>query len=128
MIANLWPLPGTASGKCIKKPAINNWRKSPFSANAKSLLPITGGQLLLLGLGVTLYVVPYLLGVQMTELQGKNVERIVPMLVSSQNLDVALPLSYLSGALVGLLGLVAVACNLRSTGRRPAGSAPEAAR
>ena len=85
-------------------------------------------QVLLLGLGATLYVVPYLLGVQMTELQGKNVERIVPMLVSSQNLDVALPLSYLSGALVGLLGLVAVVYNLRSTGRRPAGSAPEAAR
>ena len=40
-------------------------------------------QLLLLGLGATLYIVPYLLGVQMTELHGKNVERLVPMLVSS---------------------------------------------
>ena len=39
-------------------------------------------QLLLLGLGATLYVVPYLLGVQMTELHGKTVERLVPMLVS----------------------------------------------
>lgn len=85
-------------------------------------------QVLLLGLGAILYVVPYLLGVQMTELHGKNVERLVPMLVSSQNLAVALPLSYLSGALVGLLGLIAVAYNLRSTGRRPAGNAPEAAR
>ena len=85
-------------------------------------------QVLLLGLGATLYIVPYLLGVQMTELHGKNVERLVPMLVSNQNLDVALPLSYLSGALVGLMGLIAVAYNLRSTGRRPAGNVPEATR
>jgi hypothetical protein len=85
-------------------------------------------QLLLLGLGATLYVVPYLLGVQMTELHGKNVERIVPMLVSSLNLDVALPLCYLSGALTGVLGLVAVGYNLRSTGRRSAVNVTEATR
>ena len=82
-------------------------------------------QVLLLGLGATLYIVPYLLGVQMTELHGRNVAKLVPLLVSSQNLDLALPLCYLSGALVGLLGLIAVAYNLRSTGRRPAGNAPE---
>jgi hypothetical protein len=85
-------------------------------------------QLLLLGLGATLYVVPYLLGVQMTELHGKNVERIVPILVSSENLDLALPLCYISGWLVGLMGLFAVYYNLRSTGRRPAGNVPEATR
>ena len=85
-------------------------------------------QLLLLGLGATLYIVPYLLGVQMTELHGKNVERIAPMLVTSLNLDVALPLCYLSGALVGLLGLIAVWYNLRSTGRRPVATVMEATR
>jgi hypothetical protein len=85
-------------------------------------------QLLLLGLGATLYIVPYLLGVQMTELHGKNVERIVPMLVTSLNPDVALPLCYLSAALVGLLGLIAVGYNLRSTGRRPAANLTEATR
>jgi hypothetical protein len=85
-------------------------------------------QVLLLGLGATLYVVPYFLGVQMTELHGQRVDVIMPFLVSSRNLDLALPLCYLSAAMVGLLGLVAVVFNLRSTGRRPAGSAPEAAR
>jgi hypothetical protein len=85
-------------------------------------------QVLLLGLGATLYIVPYLLGVQMTELHGKNVERLVPMLVTNQNLDLALPLCYLSGWLVGAMGLVAVAYNLRATGRRPAAPEPEAAR
>ena len=85
-------------------------------------------QLLLLGLGATLYIVPYLLGVQMTELHGKNVERLVPMLVSNENLDLALPLSYLSGWLVGAMGLFAVYFNLRSAGRRPAATEPEVAR
>jgi hypothetical protein len=85
-------------------------------------------QLLLLGLGATLYIGPYLLGVQMTELHGKNVEKLVPFLVSSQNLDLALPLCYLSGALVGVLGLIAVVYNLLSTGPRPAGNVPEATR
>ena len=85
-------------------------------------------QLLLLGLGATLYIVPYLLGVQMTELSGKHVEQLVPMLVSNQNTDVALPLCYLSGVAVGLMGLFAVAYNLRSTGGRPAKDTQEAAR
>jgi len=85
-------------------------------------------QLLLLGLGATLYVVPYLLGVQMTELHGRTVERIVPILVSNENLDVALPLCYISGWLIGLMGLVAVYYNLRSTGRRPTTNATEVAR
>jgi hypothetical protein len=84
-------------------------------------------QLLLLALGATLYIVPYLLGVQMTELHGKNVERIVPVLVSNQNLDLALPLCYISGWLVGLMGLIAVYYNLRTTGRRPARNVTEAA-
>jgi hypothetical protein len=85
-------------------------------------------QLLLLGLGATLYIVPYLLGVQMTELHGKRVDQFVPMLVSNLNPDVALPLCYLSGAAVGVMGLFAVYYNLRSTGRRPATTMPEADR
>jgi hypothetical protein len=85
-------------------------------------------QLLLLGLGATLYIVPYLFGVQMTEITGQNVERIAPMLVTTENLDVALPLCYLSGWLVGALGLFAVYYNLRSTGRTSTASAMEATR
>ena len=42
------------------------------------------------------------------------------MLVTNLNPDVALPLCYLSGALVGVMGLFAVYYNLRSTRRRPA--------
>jgi hypothetical protein len=85
-------------------------------------------QLLLLGLGATLYIGPYLLGVQMTEIHGKNVQQLVPILVSSQNHDLALPLCYLSGALVGLMGLIAVVYNLRSPGPRRAANTAEATR
>jgi hypothetical protein len=64
----------------------------------------------------------------MTELHGQRVEKLVPVLVSNQNIDLALPLCYISGWLVGMLGLLAVGYNLRSTGRRPAGNVTEAAR
>jgi hypothetical protein len=85
-------------------------------------------QLLLLGLGGTLYIVPYLLGVQMTQLHGQRIEKFVPLLVSNLNPDLALPLCYLSGAAVGVMGLFAVYYNLRSTGGRPVTTAPEATR
>lgn len=75
-------------------------------------------QVLLIGLGATLYIGPYFLGTQMTELTGQRIDVIMPLLVSSKNTALALPLCYLSGALAGLLGVVAVAYNLRGTGQR----------
>jgi hypothetical protein len=75
-------------------------------------------QVLLIGLGATLYIVPYFFGTQMTELAGQRVDVIMPFLVSSKNLDVALPLCYLSGLLAGALGVIAVAYNLRGTSQR----------
>jgi hypothetical protein len=74
-------------------------------------------QVLLLGLGAVLYVGPYVLGTQMTMLEGPTIDWLMPLLVTSRNPDLALPLCYLSAALVGILGLWAVAYNLRGTGR-----------
>jgi hypothetical protein len=77
-------------------------------------------QVLLLALGATLYVGPYILGSQMTMLTGQRIDRIMPFLVSSKNPDLALALCYLSAALAGILGIVAVAYNFRLTSiRRP---------
>jgi hypothetical protein len=76
-------------------------------------------QAILIGLGATLYLVPYFLGTQMTELTGQRVDVIMPLLVSSKNPDLALPLCYLSGLIAGVAGVIAVAYNLRGTGRRP---------
>jgi hypothetical protein len=75
-------------------------------------------QVLLLGLGSTLYVLPYFLGTQMTMLHGARVDQIMPFLVTSKNPDLALPLCYISAALAGILGLIAVFYNLRGTGGR----------
>ena len=84
-------------------------------------------QVLLLGLGSALYVVPYFFGSQATELHGQHIGSIMPFLVSSQNPDLALPLCYLSAALVGILALVAAVYNLRGTGaRRSATTEPDA--
>ncbi len=78
-------------------------------------------QVVLVGLGAALYITPYLLGTQMTLLGGNLAGQLVPLLVTSQNPDLALPLCYLSGALIGILGLVAVGYNFRlSMIRRPA--------
>ena len=82
-------------------------------------------QVLLLGLGATLYIVPYLLGVQVTQIGSDGANSLAAFLVSSQNHDLALPLCYLSGALTGILALVAVIYNLRQAG---AGSTAEASR
>jgi len=77
-------------------------------------------QALLLGLGAVLYIGPYIIGVQATLLTGQRFDVVVPFLVTSKNLDLALPLCYISAAAVGIMGVVAVAYNLRQTAvRRP---------
>jgi hypothetical protein len=76
-------------------------------------------QVTLVGIGAALYLIPYFFGSQMTMLNGKVTDQLMPFLVSSHNPDLALPLCYISGALVGILGLVAVGYNLRQTTRRP---------
>jgi hypothetical protein len=78
-------------------------------------------QVLLLGLGATLYIVPYLLGVQVTQIGTDSANQLAAVFVSSQNPGLALPLCYLSGALVGVLALVAVVYNLRQAGARQTG-------
>ncbi len=77
-------------------------------------------QVVLLALGATLYVGPYILGSQSTMLTGQRIDQIMPFLVSSKNPDLALGLAYLSALLAGILGLIAVVYNLRLTSiKRP---------
>jgi hypothetical protein len=77
-------------------------------------------QVLLIALGAVLYLGPYFFGVQATALTGQRIESISQALVTSTNPDLALPLCYLSAALAGILGVIAVAYNFRLTGvRRP---------
>ena len=72
-------------------------------------------QVLLLGIGATLYIVPYFLGVQITSFAGDSdlANSLASTFVSSQNVDVALYLCYLSAALVGLFAAIAVVYNFR---------------
>ena len=72
-------------------------------------------QVILLGLGAALYIGPYILGVQATLLTGQRVDVIMPFLVTSKNPGLALPLCYLSAIAIGIMGIVAVAYNLRAT-------------
>ena len=72
-------------------------------------------QTFLLGIGAALYIVPYVLGVQVTAIGSDVSNQLAAALVSSQNVTVALVLCYLSGFLVGVLAVVAVIYNLRQT-------------
>ena len=76
------------------------------------------GQAILVGLGTVLYITPYFLGTQMTMLTGNITDQLKNFLVSSNNPDLALPLCYLSAALIGVMGVTAVVYNFRQT-RRP---------
>jgi hypothetical protein len=70
-------------------------------------------QIGLLGLGTALYFLPFVFGVQLTLVGGDSAAQISSLLVSSSNTDVALPLCYLSAALVGVMAATAVIYNLR---------------
>jgi len=76
-------------------------------------------QVILIGIGAALYITPFLFGVQATMLNGSRLLPISNNLVSSSNPDVALPLCYLSAAVVGVMGLIAVAYNFRLSMRSP---------
>jgi tellurite resistance protein TehA-like permease len=66
-----------------------------------------------------LYLVPYLLGSQVTTVGTSISNQLASVLVSSQNQTIALALCYLSAFLVGVMGLVAVAYNLRLASPAP---------
>ena len=70
-------------------------------------------QTALLGLGATLYIIPFVLGVQVTTIGTDSGNQLASIFVSSQNTDWSLPLCYLSAALVGVMGIAAVVYNLR---------------
>ena len=72
-------------------------------------------QVILIALGAVLYLTPYFLGTQMTLLTGNLTDQVMPVLVTSRNPDLALPLCYLSGLLIGAMGVIAVVYNLRPT-------------
>jgi hypothetical protein len=75
-------------------------------------------QVLLVGLGAALYITPYLLGTQMTMLHGNLSGQAADFLVSSRNPDLALPLCYLSAALIGVMGVAAAVYNWRLSSSR----------
>ena len=76
-------------------------------------------QTFLLGLGASLYLVPYFLGSQVTTVNSSIATQLASVLVSSQNPTWALALCYLSQALVGVMGLTAVIYNLRLASPSP---------
>ncbi len=84
-------------------------------------------QTFLIGLGATLYLVPYLLGSQVTTVDSSIATQLASVFVTSQNPTVALALCYLSALIVGIMGIVAVIYNLRIASPAPRGRADASA-
>lgn len=83
-------------------------------------------QTYLLGIGATLYIVPFILGVEAGALPAPLAD-LAAFMVTSRNPAWAIPITFLSMAIVGALGIVAVVYNLRDArppgDRAPAGAA-----
>ncbi|MFV2064281.1 MAG: hypothetical protein ACC726_12330 [Chloroflexota bacterium] len=75
-------------------------------------------QTYLLGLGATLYIVPFVLGVGAGAVP-EPLSGLEDFLVTSRNTGWAIALTLLSMAMVGALGIYAVAYNLRRPSRKP---------
>jgi hypothetical protein len=76
-------------------------------------------QTVLLGVGASLYLIPYLLGVQVTMVGSDISNQLSSVLVSSENPTIALALVYISQILVGAMGLIAVVYNIRTASPAP---------
>jgi hypothetical protein len=72
---------------------------------------------MLLGLGAIFYFVPYVLGVQASQVATGTIANISTFLVTSTNPVWAVGVAYVSAGLVALLGAIAVGYALRSGGR-----------
>jgi hypothetical protein len=112
--ANDLPITGGLAAACafavLMLKLTTNGDKNPRSFQAQTVL---------IGLGATLYLVPYFLGSQVTTVSSSIATQLASILVSSQNPTWALPFCYLSGFLVGAMALIAVAYNLRMAAPRP---------
>ena len=73
--------------------------------------------IVLLGLGALFYFVPYVLGVQASQVSAGAIADIGKFLVSNTNPVWAVGEAYVSIALIALMGAIAVAYALRSGGR-----------
>jgi hypothetical protein len=76
-------------------------------------------QTFLIATGAGLYLGAYFLGSQMTTVGTSISNQLASVLVSDQNSAIAVGLCYLSGFLVGVMGLVAVVYNLRLAAPAP---------
>lgn len=74
----------------------------------------------LLGIGALLYFVPYVVGVQASDVATGSIKSISDFLVTSSNTDWALPLTYISVGLLAVLGAIAAGYTLKTGGRAEA--------
>ncbi|HEU5438002.1 MAG TPA: hypothetical protein VFU88_01835 [Ktedonobacterales bacterium] len=106
------PLTGGLAAACLFGVLVIKLAGDP-DHDARSFQLVT----LLLGLGALFYFVPYVLGVQASQVSAGAIADIGKFLVSNTNPVWAVGEAYVSIALIALMGAIAVAYALRSGGR-----------
>ncbi len=71
----------------------------------------------LLGLGSLLYFIPYVVGVQANEVATGSLKSVSDFLVTNSNAGLAVPLTYISIGILGVLGAIAAGYTLKTGGR-----------
>ncbi len=71
----------------------------------------------LLGLGSLLYFIPYVVGVQANDVATGSLKSVSDFLVTNSNAGLAVPLTYVSIGILGVLGAIAAGYTLKTGGR-----------
>ncbi len=119
VVADALPLTGGLAAACLFGVLVIKLVGDP-DHDARSFQLVT----LLLGLGALFYFVPYVLGVQASQVSAGGIANVGKFLVTNTNPVWAVGVAYLSIALIAAMGAIAVGYALRSGGRAEIEAAP----
>jgi len=112
---NSLPLTGGLAAACLFAVLLVKLMGDP-DHNLRDFRLVTG----LLGLGALFYFVPFIVGVQASDVATGSLKSVSDFLVTNSNTDWSLPLTYISVGLLAALGAVAAGYTLKTGGRAEA--------
>ena len=112
---NSLPLTGGLAAACLFAVLLVKLMGDP-DHNLRDFRLVTG----LLGLGALFYFVPFIVGVQASDVATGSLKSVSDFLVTNSNTDWSLPLTYISVGLLAVLGAIAAGYTLKTGGRAEA--------
>ncbi|MGA7670594.1 MAG: hypothetical protein WBW04_09235 [Nitrolancea sp.] len=112
---NSLPLTGGLAAACLFAVLLVKLMGDP-DHNLRDFRLVTG----LLGLGALFYFVPFIVGVQASDVATGSLKSVSDFFVTNSNTDWSLPLTYISVGLLAVLGAIAAGYTLKTGGRAEA--------